>query len=149
MTQQKPLPIATGITGGCNAPSSFHPGVPPRDKIWACCWRDAAAAKTRSVGRALQGGRGGLVQGGLQALAKEIQPETRIQGRGGGAKAQETRIQAGRPAGDLAFTRQMYPTFTTNGSCRPGRLLPSTRSSIIAHSWLRCCSSRSLLSWAE
>lgn len=34
MTQQKPLPIATGITGGCNIPSSFHPEVPLRDKIW-------------------------------------------------------------------------------------------------------------------
>lgn len=34
MTQQKPLPIATGITGGGNIPSSFHPEVPPRDKIW-------------------------------------------------------------------------------------------------------------------
>lgn len=59
MTQQKPLPIATGITGGCNAPSSFHPEVPPRDKIWACCWGDAAAAKARSVGRGLQGRGGG------------------------------------------------------------------------------------------
>lgn len=95
MTQQKPLPIATGITGGCNTPSSFHPQVLPRDEIWACCWGDAAAAKARLVGRGLQGGRGGLVQGGVQALAKEIQPETRIQGHGGGEKAQETRIQAG------------------------------------------------------
>ena len=88
MTQQKPLPIATGITGGCNAPSSFHPEVPPRDKIWACCWGDAAAAKTRSVGRGLQGGRGGLVQG-VQSLAKEIQPDTRIQGRGEGPGDQD------------------------------------------------------------
>lgn len=34
MTQQKPLPIATRITGGCNTPSSFHPEELQRDKIW-------------------------------------------------------------------------------------------------------------------
>lgn len=34
MTQQKPLPIATRITGGFNIPSFFYPEVLQRDKIW-------------------------------------------------------------------------------------------------------------------
>lgn len=34
MTQQKLLPIARCITSGFNIPSSFHPEVLPRDKIW-------------------------------------------------------------------------------------------------------------------
>lgn len=34
MTQQKLLPTATRITGGFNIPSSFHPEVLHRDKIW-------------------------------------------------------------------------------------------------------------------
>lgn len=56
MTQQKPLPIAMGITGGCNIPSSFHPEVPPRDKIWRMLLgRCGAAAKAPSVGRGLRG----------------------------------------------------------------------------------------------
>lgn len=34
MTQQKPLPIATHITGGFNIASFFHPEVLQWDKIW-------------------------------------------------------------------------------------------------------------------
>ena len=77
MTQQKPLPIATGITGGCNIPSSFHPEVPLRDKIW----RMLLGRCGRQPRRDQWGGDcGGLVQDGVQALAKEIQSEIRIQG---------------------------------------------------------------------
>lgn len=53
MTQQKPLPIATRITGGFNVPSSFHPQVLHGDKIWHMpLGKSKAAATQRLVGQA-------------------------------------------------------------------------------------------------
>lgn len=52
MTQQKPLPIATRIAVDLISPSSFHPEVLHRDKIWHMPpGKSGAAAKQRSVGR--------------------------------------------------------------------------------------------------
>lgn len=62
MTQQKPLPIATRITGGFNIPSFFHPEVLHRDKIWHMpLGKSEAAAKQPLVGE--QEGRRGRERG--------------------------------------------------------------------------------------
>lgn len=82
MTQQKPLPIATGITGGCNIPSSF---------ILKCCpgirsWRMLLGRGRRQ----LKGRRwGGDCRVG-EAWSKEVCKLWRRR------HSQETRTQGGR-----------------------------------------------------